>query len=135
MRPHVLQAIPWPVQIVVGLLAHRKQMAMLHGQGTARFTPAQLNGFKTDIWAAIEDLLVESKRRQVVAEQGRKEPFWVLGGERPSEADAVLYGFVTSALVCEAGPTTGRIVRGRETVLEWARRIHEIYFPDYDGWS
>ncbi|KHN97270.1 glutathione S-transferase [Metarhizium album ARSEF 1941] len=29
-------------------------------------------------------------------------PFWVLGGSRPTEADATVYGFVVGALVCTA---------------------------------
>ena len=28
--------------------------------------------------------------------------FWVLGGNGPSEADAVLFGFIASTLVCAA---------------------------------
>lgn len=29
------------------------------------------------------------------------KPFWVLGGDDPTEADATVFGFVSSVLVCE----------------------------------
>ena len=96
MRDHALGAIPWPVRVVVGQLAYRKIAATLHGQGTGRFSDEELRASKVEIWSAIDGLLRASR---TAADEG---PFWVLGGEAPSEADATLFGFVVSVLIATA---------------------------------
>lgn len=98
MRDHSLGSIPYPVRVVVGILAHRKHSAMLHGQGTLRFTNEELTGFKHDIWGTIAGLLQTSKAEAKEAD----EPFWALGGDQPTEADATLFGFVISVLISTA---------------------------------
>lgn len=97
MRDYALGAIPYPVRIVVGLLAYRRIVATLHGQGTGRFTDGEIKEFKSEIWATIDGLLQASKSAS--AGEG---PFWVLGGQEPTEADATLFGFVVSVLISTA---------------------------------
>ena len=97
MRDHVMGAIPYPIRVVVGLMAYRKQVAVLHGQGTGRFTDEELRRFKKEIWEHIDGLLQASKSK---AKSG--EPFWALGEEGPSEADGALFGFVISVLISTA---------------------------------
>lgn len=99
MRPGVLWAMPYPVQIIVGLLVYRKTARTLSGQGTMLYTYEEIGAFRKEIWESINDLLIESKSKQ---KSGSDDPFWVLGGDQPSEADATLFGFVSSALVCTA---------------------------------
>lgn len=100
MRDHALGAIPYPVRVVVGILAHRKHSAMLHGQGTLRFTNEEVTMFKHDIWGTIAGLLQASKKE--VGSQSADDPFWALGGDQPTEADAVLFGFIISVLISTA---------------------------------
>jgi hypothetical protein len=102
MRDKVLAAIPYPVRIIVGLLAHRKNMQTLHGQGTGRFSGAEIALFRNDVWENLDNLLVESKRKQAIKKQELNEPFWAMGGDGPTEADTVLFGFIVGALVCDA---------------------------------
>lgn len=128
MRDHSLGSIPYPVRVVVGILAHRKHSAMLHGQGTLRFTNEELTGFKHDIWGTIAGLLQTSKAEAKEAD----EPFWALGGDQPTEADATLFGFVISVLISTAGPESQKVVKGYPILAEYARRIHDRYFPDYE---
>lgn len=99
MRPHVLAALPYPVQIVVGLLAYRKMKATLYGQGVMRYTDEEIAAFRLEIWESINVLLVASKSKR---RRDNGAPFWVCGGKEPSEADATLFGFVAAALVCDA---------------------------------
>lgn len=101
MRDHTLWSIPYPVRVVVGILAHRKHSAMLYGQGTLRFTNDELTGFKHDIWGTIARLLQASKAG-AGSQQDTDEPFWALGGDQPTEADATLFGFVISVLISTA---------------------------------
>ena len=97
MRPHVLQALPYPVQLVVGLLAYRENMKRLYGQGTGRFSAEEIASFRREVWESFDTLLAASRRKSE-----KDETFWVLGGARPSEADAVVFGFVAAVLVCKA---------------------------------
>ncbi|KAL4934364.1 uncharacterized protein BDV17DRAFT_286079 [Aspergillus undulatus] len=136
MRNHVLSAIPYPVRILVGLLIYRSTVQTLHGQGTGRYSAEEVQGFRVEAWKAVNDLLVASKAKAkevVGSDDGR--PFWVLGGEAPTEADTTVFGFVVSVLVCDAGPKTREVVRGFPVIVEYARRIHNAYFPDYEGWA
>lgn len=101
MRDHTLGSIPYPVRVVVGILAHRKHSAMLHGQGTLRFTNEELTVFKHDIWSTIAGLLQASKTEaQTISKPD--DPFWALGGAQPTEADATLFGFIISVLLSTA---------------------------------
>lgn len=87
------------MQVIVGLLAHRKVMATLHGQGTSRFSGAEISSFRENIWNKINALLGESMAK---LRKPSGSPFWVLGRPGPSEADAVLFGFIVGALICTA---------------------------------
>ena len=98
MRPKVLSAFPYPLQVFVGLIIYRKMRQALDGQGTLRFSPDEIGSFKREIWESINELLSVSKKQQRIG----GTPFWMLGGEEPTEADTTLFGFVSAALVCEA---------------------------------
>lgn len=130
MRSRVLSALPYPVQIVVGLLAYRNINQTLYGQGTGRLSVDEIDSFKLEVWENVNALLTASKEK--MAKRGVKGAmFWILGDSGPSEADAVLFGFVASALVCTAAPKTRELVKSFPIVMDYARRIHDHYFPDY----
>ncbi|KAJ6441333.1 glutathione s-transferase [Purpureocillium lavendulum] len=129
MRSNVLSAVPWPLQVIVGWLAYRGVASGLHGQGTGRLTDEEVLAFKEEVWESVDALVVEA--RQSASGNG---PFWLLGLSEPTEADATLYGFIVGALVCDAAPVTAKIVKGYPTIVEYAERIHDQYFPDYQKW-
>jgi len=100
MRGHVLVALPYPAQILVGLIIYQKIMMTLHGQGTGRFSPEEITAFRLEIWENVDALLKSSEASCQVKD--RKAPFWLLGGDAPSEVDMVLYGFIISVLISTA---------------------------------
>ena len=100
MRDHILSALPYPMRVVVGLLIYRTTTQTLNGQGTGRYSAAEIASFREEIWQDINALLISAKKS--VKSETRDEPFWLFGGEDPTEADATLFGFVTSVLVCTA---------------------------------
>jgi hypothetical protein len=83
------------------MLAYRKTMATLHGQGTGRFSGLEIAAFRESIWRDISSLLVESRTKSA-SSKDESECFWLLGGDQPTEADATLYGFIIGALICHA---------------------------------
>ncbi|KAF7551112.1 hypothetical protein G7Z17_g5230 [Cylindrodendrum hubeiense] len=131
MREGALAAIPWPIRWVVGLIASSNVTRTLYGQGTGRFTEDEVASWKEEVWESVAALLSDAKK----ASSAAQDPFWVLGGDSPTEADASLFGFVASALVCDAAPTTAKIVRSYPVVIDYAERIHQKYFPDYEKWE
>jgi hypothetical protein len=95
MRDHVLWQLPYPVRVLVGLLIHRNTVSMLHGQGVGRLSAEEIALFRGEIWEHFSDLLADRRTPG-------SEPFWLLGGKEPTEADASLFGFIVSALICKA---------------------------------
>ncbi|KAK9576510.1 hypothetical protein V6Z92_009777 [Aspergillus fumigatus] len=98
MRSKILAALPWPVQVVVGNIIYRKVTRNLQGQGTMAFTEEEISEFRQEIWASLNAVVAEAQKKQ----SDRDRPFWVWGGEGPTEVDAVLFGFIASGLVCDA---------------------------------
>ncbi|KAF2787304.1 hypothetical protein K505DRAFT_329772 [Melanomma pulvis-pyrius CBS 109.77] len=134
MRDYALSAVPYPLRVVVGMLAFRGNVRKLHDQGTGRFSDAEIRGFIEEIWTGVDGLLEDSRRMNLGRPEG--ECYWVLGGEEPTEADATVYGFVASVLVSKAGPESGRLLRERfPRVVSWAERVHGAWFPDYEIWE
>ncbi|KAL8751992.1 MAG: hypothetical protein Q9199_006051 [Rusavskia elegans] len=133
MRDKALASLPLPLKILIGQLGYRKMSSALHGQGTGRLTPSEITKLKTEVWEHINALLTASSRKR-----GSGAPdgmFFVMGGSRPTEADTSLFGFVASGLVCDAAPETRRIIRGLPTVMDYADKIHQQFFPDYEHWD
>jgi len=133
MREYILSALYYPMRVVIGLLIYRKMTQTLHGQGTSRYTSDEIRSFRHEIWEGINDLLISARTMAMASANNR--PFWVLGGEGPTESDATLFGFIVSALVCTACPESQSLVKGFPVILEYAGRIHDVYFPNYLKWE
>ena len=61
MRSGVLKALPYPMQVLVGLLAWRANSQTLHGQGTARYSLDEIALLRTEVWDAIDALVADAK--------------------------------------------------------------------------
>ncbi|KAJ5573553.1 uncharacterized protein N7459_007980 [Penicillium hispanicum] len=131
MRDQILGSLPWPMQVIVGNIIYNKNVRTLHGQGTLRFSTEEIADSRAEVWATLNGHVAAVHARH----QDREGPFWVWGGVAPTEADASLYGFIVSGLVCAAGPATNEIIRSYPALLAYARRIHDAYFPEYQLWE
>ncbi|KAK4191297.1 hypothetical protein QBC35DRAFT_487869 [Podospora australis] len=100
MRDGAMASVPYPVRVLVGHLAYRGVSRSLYGQGTGRFTDDEVRMFKMEIWEHLNILLGEA--RGSVKGKGSDEPFWILGGEKPTEADTTAYGIIVASLICDA---------------------------------
>ena len=76
IRPGVLPALPYLVQIIVGLLAYSQNMQTLYGQGTGRFSPEEISTFRLEVWESVNALIMA----------------WRLRANRPTSQIAV-FGF------------------------------------------
>ncbi|CAO2653000.1 Nn.00g024110.m01.CDS01 [Neocucurbitaria sp. VM-36] len=117
MRDYTLAKVPFPQRLL--------------DQGTGRFSDEEIHSFRKEIWAGVNGILEDSRKK---AKAG--ECFWVLGGDRPTDADTSMYGFAVSALISGAGPMSRGLVKSAcPEVVEYATRIHQQYFPDYEIWD
>ncbi|KAJ5777029.1 hypothetical protein N7520_000275 [Penicillium odoratum] len=128
MRDNILAPLPWLVRVVVGYMIYNKNVRNMMGQGTGKFSDEEIAAFRVEVWDALDAAIGKS-----CAQHLGEGPFWVWGGDSPTEVDAVVYGFIVSGLMCgPAAPITKGIIQGRSALVEYVRRIHEVYFPDYD---
>ncbi|KAK0631151.1 glutathione S-transferase [Bombardia bombarda] len=140
MRPVALGSLPYFMQLVIGNFAYSKVVRTLYGQGTGRLLPDEVHELKLEVWENLNALLAESRNACItstVTEGGgwdRDKPFWVLGRDEPTEADATVYGFIVSSLLCDAGPDTRKMVQGFPILVDYATRVHNKYFSDYPMW-
>jgi hypothetical protein len=96
----VLQALSYPMQVIIGHFIYNSTVKTLNGQGTGRFTDEEIAAFREEIWSNINELLLASKSK--LSGGQKAAPFWVLGGDKPTEADTTLFGFIVSVLLCDA---------------------------------
>ncbi|KAH6662781.1 hypothetical protein B0J14DRAFT_495535 [Halenospora varia] len=129
MRDHILQAVPYPMRVIIGYMIYRGTVKTLNGQGTGRYSAEEIASFRAEIWQSTNALLSASKFK---SSDRLEEPFWVLGGPEPTEADTTVFGFITSVLICTACPDSQKLVKSYPAILEYAGRIHDKYFPDYE---
>ncbi|KAK2789708.1 hypothetical protein FQN53_001464 [Emmonsiellopsis sp. PD_33] len=134
MRDHVLSAIAYPIRVIIGQLVYWNTTAALHRQGTGRYTAEEIVLFRREIWEAINKYLTTSKNKMKGPDENQR-PFWVLGMDQPTDADATVFGFIVSVLVSTAAPDSQEVVKGFPVILDYARRIHDVYFPDYEKWQ
>ncbi|KAH6611943.1 hypothetical protein C7974DRAFT_418852 [Boeremia exigua] len=132
MRDHAMSKLPYPAKVLAGNLAYRGIIQRLYEQGTGRFSDADITAFTEEVWQAINGLLEASSEKS----QEKAECFWVLGGEQPSEADTSVFGFVVANLVSDSAPWSRNLLKEEfPIIVEYARRIHTSYFPDYQIWN
>ncbi|KIX05751.1 uncharacterized protein Z518_03723 [Rhinocladiella mackenziei CBS 650.93] len=129
-RDKALWSAPYPVRVLIGYFIHRSITHTLHGQGVGRLSPEEIRALKTEIWQRVDNVLKQRLHRAPT-----DEPAWYLGGKQPTEADATLHGFITSVLVSESAPESKKLVKSFPNVVEYAERIHDRFFPDYQKWS
>lgn len=132
MRDHNLSAIPYPLRVVVGYMIYRNAVSTLYGQGFGRLSADEIHLFRQEIWQAISDMLQDSKAKTGTGQSC----FWIMGGQNPTEADFTVFGFVVSTLMATAAPKSRALVTKEfPTVVDYATRIQQQYFPDYETWK
>jgi hypothetical protein len=102
MRDHVLFALRYPLQVIAGFVIYHKERYALYLQGTMRLRTPEIDSLRLEIWDSINTLLAISRSKATVNREVGEKVFWVWGGEKPSEADATLFGFVAAVLNCQA---------------------------------
>ena len=98
MRSQILGSFSWPLQVVVGNIIYLKYTRILSGMGILKFSADEIAEFRREIWETTSNQLVPVRAQS----QDREGPFWLWGGDGPTEADTVLFGFIVSNLVSAA---------------------------------
>jgi glutathione S-transferase len=131
MRDYSMAKVPFPQRDISGDLIYRATVQKLYDQGTGRFSENEIRASRREVWKGVNAFLEESQKSVKL-----DECFWVLGGDKPTEADATVYGFIVSTLVADSGPESKHLVRSEcPAAVEYAARIHRRYFPEYEMWD
>ena len=78
--------------------AYRTIKTTLHDQGTDRFSAEEVLGLKGEIWETPSELF-EKSSWHLPRQTAKGEPFWRLGGAKPTGVDITLLGFIVAVLV------------------------------------
>jgi hypothetical protein len=97
MRSKIFGAFPWPLQVIIGNIAYKKTVRTMEGQGTLKFSTDEIVSFRHEIWDTLNNYASAMSHAD-----DKETPFWILGGNAPTEADATVFGFIASSLVCDA---------------------------------
>jgi len=98
-RDQALWAVPLPIRVFVGNNVYKKVTKTLYGQGVGRYTSAEVQSFREEVWSSFDDVL--SDARETSQSEDTTTPFYILGGEHPTEADVTLFSFVASILAAK----------------------------------
>lgn len=94
------------MRVLIGQIVYRNHKAMLYGQGTLRLSDDEIRAAKTEIWESINGVLASVRSSRTTGSSGdltsKTRPFWLLGGDEPTEVDTTLFGMITSVLLCTA---------------------------------
>lgn len=88
--------LPFPARFLLALLISVLIRLNLYTQGTGRFSKEEIRGFRNEIWEGVNVLLEDSRRKHG---GGGEQPYWLHGGEKPTEVDLTVFGFMVSALI------------------------------------
>ncbi|KAJ6107306.1 hypothetical protein N7523_008629 [Penicillium sp. IBT 18751x] len=86
MRFKILGSLPWPVQVIVGNIIYLKYTRTLSGMGILEFSADEIAGFCREIWETTSQKLMAVRSQR----QGQEGPFWLWGGDTPTEAYPLL---------------------------------------------
>ncbi len=92
-------SLPWGIRHLTGIAIGGFSWLMLYFQGTGRHKPDELKALRQEAIAALSDY---AEAAYAKSEKDSNRPFWILGGEKPTEADFTLFGYLAAVMVSKA---------------------------------
>ncbi|KAF9870240.1 glutathione s-transferase [Colletotrichum karsti] len=121
----------WGAKHISTQLARGYVNSQLYMQGTGRYTDEEVKGFASDVVMSLNGFCETSLSKLSLDSRESREPFWILGGQRPSEADFVAFGNLATVLGTSVNPVHAALIREKPALVEYIGRIHERYFAEY----
>lgn len=110
MRSKILGALSWPLQVMIGIFIYKKIVRTIEGQGILKFSKEEIASLHQEIWDTLNSHMIAISRPG-----DRETPFWILGGDAPTEADATVFAFIASNLVCDASVAQNSLISSTVT--------------------
>ena len=89
----ITHGLPWGVRQATTFFSKLYCRMMLYFQGTGRHTSDELNELRREAIGALADYAGVALAKTAA---NSSEPFWILGGDKPTEADFTLYGYLAN---------------------------------------
>ncbi|MCX7175189.1 MAG: glutathione S-transferase family protein [Proteobacteria bacterium] len=113
-RPAFFGSLPWPLRIIVPLIARRGVRAELQGHGMGRHTPEQIHALGVADIDALATLL------------GNQTYFL---GEHPTSTDAVAAAFLANILMVPFETPIKSATAAHSNLSAYCQRMAQQYFP------
>ena len=114
-RPGVFGAMPWPLRVIVPLVARRGIRAELRGQGIGRHTPEQIHALGIADIDALATLL------------GDQDYFL---GAQATSIDAIAAAFLANILMVALETPIKAAAAGHANLVAYCLRMARQYFPE-----
>jgi hypothetical protein len=85
----------WGPRHIAAFLVCRLAGVILYFQGTGRHTPDEVKQMRREAIGVLVDL---AEAAYAKTEKSSKDPFWIIGGKEPTEADFTLFGYLSGML-------------------------------------
>ncbi|GKT91566.1 glutathione S-transferase [Colletotrichum tofieldiae] len=100
-------------------------------QGVGRYNDEEVKAFASEVIMSLNGFCETSLSKLSLDSRESREPFWILGGQRPSEADFIVYGNLATILGTNVNPVHAALIREKPALVEYVGRIHERFFAEY----
>ncbi|KAH8883646.1 hypothetical protein GQ53DRAFT_663510 [Thozetella sp. PMI_491] len=131
MRDHgPLAHLPGGIRHVAVAVLLQYVRLMLYFQGTGRHKLDEIKHLRGEAIAAMADFATVAN--EMARDRPETEPFWILGGPKPTEADFSLFGYLSGLLVTPTQPATVALIRQSPALMSYVQRIHKTYFSDFN---
>lgn len=114
-RPAFFGAMPWPLRLIVPVVARRSMRAELHGHGMGRHAPEQIHALGIADVDALAALL------------GEQDYFL---GSHARSIDAVAAAFLANILMVPLETPVKHAAAAHPNLVAYCRRMAQQYFPD-----
>lgn len=114
-RPAFFGAMPWPLRVIVPIVARRGIRAELRGHGMGRHAPQQIHALGIADVDALAALL------------GEQEYFL---GPQATSVDAVAAAFLANILMVPLETPIKRAAAAHSNLVAYCRRMAQRYFPE-----
>jgi hypothetical protein len=92
--------LSWGIRHIFNSMVATYGNVLLWCQGTGRHHKDEIIKMSKEVVEALEAFAVAARTKSGSPEDG-KEPFWILGGSEPTEADFSLYASLATVLTTE----------------------------------
>ncbi len=104
---------PFPLKIIAPVVARKKVIKTLHGQGISRHSKTEIQDICRLTFQALSDLIGENE---------------FVFGDKPCSLDATIFAFMAEFILAELDNSFNEIARSYPVLVKYCQRIFKTYY-------